>query len=105
MSWNEIVSLITVPPAKKDEAGYPIDMKDQETKREVYAKKKSIKRSEFYAANQNGIKADIAFIIRIFEYEGEQLLEHNGKRYKIIRSYETSSEMIELTCSDKSVGS
>lgn len=97
--WSDVVSLVYVTPGE-DEAGYPTE--PVETKREVLANMKSVLRSEFYAAAQSGMKADVVFEIHAFEYNGERILEHNGKRYEVIRAFQTSTEEIELTCSDLS---
>ncbi|MGM1048400.1 MAG: phage head closure protein [Bacillota bacterium] len=101
-TWDEVVNLISVVQ-DVDDAGFPT--KPKEVKRETLANELSVRSAEFYAANQSGMSADTVFEVHTFEYEGERLLEHNGKRYSILRTYETSDETIELTCSDKSVKS
>ncbi|CAM3743983.1 phage head closure protein [Cohnella lubricantis] len=95
--WNEAVQLIKVTTGE-DAGGYPID--PVESSREVLANELSVKRSEFYAANQSGMRADVVFEIHAIEYEDEKLLEHAGKRYEVIRTYSSEPEYIELTCSD-----
>jgi len=95
--WKERVVLIARGNPQEDEAGYPLPV--EETQREVLANKRSVKQSEFYAAAQNGLQADIRFELHLFEYEGERILEHEGKRYEVVRTYEISSEIMELTCS------
>ncbi|MGV3139442.1 phage head closure protein [Brevibacillus agri] len=97
--WSDLVALVTVTPGE-DEAGYPTD--PVETRREVLANQKSVMRSEFYAAAQSGMKADVVFEIHAFEYNGETILEHGGKRYEVIRTFQATPEEIELTCSDLS---
>ncbi|BFH59450.1 phage head closure protein [Paenibacillus azoreducens] len=99
-SWDEVVTLIAIAPGE-DEAGYPTPPK--EFPREVLANKLNVKGIEFYAANQTGMKADCIFEVHAFEYEGEKLLEYEGKRYAVIRTYGTNDETLELTCSDKLV--
>ncbi|MBO9596372.1 MAG: phage head closure protein, partial [Cohnella sp.] len=100
--WNEEIQLIKSTPGE-DNAGYPTPADpEEETRREVLANKLSVKRSEFYAANQSDMRADALFEIHAIEYEDEKLLEHEGKRYKVIRTYSPEPEYIELTCSDLS---
>lgn len=102
MRLDRIITLISITFGK-DEAGYPTEPK--ETKRETMAREISVKRSEFYAANQNGLRADVTFEIWQAEYQGEKYFEHNGKRYEVIRTYNTSHLMMEITGSDISVKS
>ncbi len=71
------------------------------TEREVWADRHSVKRTEFYAAQNVGIKTDIAFTVRIEDYDNETELSYNGTIYDIVRTYETDSENIDLTCADR----
>ncbi|NOJ73888.1 phage head closure protein [Paenibacillus alvei] len=95
--WNDEVALI-VEEAGETDSGYPTD--STETSRSiVLANKLSVQRAEFYAAAQNSMKVDQVFEVHAFEYNGEKLLEHDGKRYEIVRTYQAEPEYIELTCS------
>lgn len=63
----------------------------------VYAEVNSVGRDEFTAAGQMGIKASYQFKIWLNEYEGQDEVEYNGKRYSIYRTYEdTRRDKIEL---------
>ncbi|MEJ8546627.1 phage head closure protein [Brevibacillus borstelensis] len=99
-TWDHEVSLI-VMSAGEDEAGYPTEPKEI-SRNTVFANKLSVTQTEFYAANQSDMKADAVFEVHTFEYDGERILEHAGKRYEIIRTYQPSPEIMELTCSDLS---
>ena len=44
-------------------------------------------RSEFFAAGQVGLRAEFRFIVNVVEYNGEDMLEWEGKRYAIYRHY------------------
>src|SRR5690606_21742013 len=101
MTYDELITLISITQGE-DEAGYPVDA--VETRRDVLANKKSVTRSEFYAANQSGLRADIAFVVHGYEYNGERFVEHNGKRYEVIRTFEVSFEEMEIICTDISQG-
>lgn len=68
------------------------------TKRQVFANKKSIRQSEFYQAQANGLKPELMFEIRFIEYEDEQFIEYNGKPYTIIRQFSKNEETVELIC-------
>lgn len=78
-----------------DEISNQIPIEERET---ILCDKKSVSRSEFYNAATNGLKPVIVFVVHAYEYNGEELVEFEGGRYKIIRTYSTSTEEIELTC-------
>ncbi|TCN00858.1 SPP1 family predicted phage head-tail adaptor [Paenibacillus sp. BK033] len=59
---------------------------------------KSVARNEFYNAAANGLRPERVFVIHNYEYSAEQLVEFEGERYKVIRSYAVGSEELELTC-------
>lgn len=67
-------------------------------KRKVLADISSIKQSEFYQAQANGLKPEFTFIIRTFEYKGENSVQHGNKMYRILRTYDRLDGNIELTC-------
>ncbi|AWK52791.1 phage head-tail adapter protein [Clostridium beijerinckii] len=69
-----------------------------EIKTVIYCGLKSIGRTEFYNAVAHELKPEVIFNINKFEYSGEQLIEFEGKKYKIICTYSNDFEKIELTC-------
>ncbi len=94
MMWRDVVSLVAVSQEKND-AG---DLVDTETTRTVFADRRSIRASEFYQAQASGLRPEIMFVVRYGEYQNEPILEHDGKRYNIIRTYSKNGEEIELVC-------
>lgn len=63
---------------------------------EVFANKKSIRRSEFYSAANVGLKPELMFEIRSIEFDGHEMVQFDGKVYTIVRTYD-KGEVIELT--------
>jgi hypothetical protein len=63
----------------------------------VYANKKSVRQSEYYQAQSNGVMPELTFEVRIIEYDGQRYLTYNNKRYRIIRTFE-KGEDVELIC-------
>jgi len=94
MLCNEVVKLVTIANTTND-AG---DLISSPTEREVMANKKSVRQSEFYQAMAIGLKPEVVFELRTVEYDGETLLSHGDKEYRIIRSYARDDEWTELTC-------
>lgn len=101
---KDIANLIYTTKAL-DSDGFP---SATETKTEVYVNKKSVKRAEFYAAMNAGVKPSITFELRAEDWEltrhtenGKVLyadkIEFDSCNYDIIRTYEAGS-MVELVC-------
>lgn len=72
----------------------------KETITEIFAERQSIGLSEFYQANANGFKPEIAFLIYRFEYHGEKTIVYNGERYNVIRTADVKSngDKIKIIC-------
>lgn len=66
---------------------------------EVWAHPKSVTYNEFYQATEAGYKADIIFSVYSFEYKGEEEVKYSDEVYDVVRTYSTSNDRIELTCS------
>lgn len=96
MYWRDTVTLEAVTHGA-DEEGYP---RETVTTTDVYADVQSVRRSEFYAAKQIGVTLAIAVKLRAADYDGQERLVWNGKRYKIERAYTEAREMYELECSE-----
>lgn len=66
----------------------------------VYATKKSVRSSEHYQATVAGLKPELVFVVRDFEYENEERIRYKGVDYEIIRTYHVG-DVYELTVSAK----
>ena len=90
---NEVLTLIQQTHGV-DEYGDPAIT---ETTREVLAKLGSIGQKEFYQAHAVGLQPELKFVLADYlDYEGEALVEHNGQRYRVLRTYRKGQEL-ELT--------
>lgn len=90
---NEILTLIQTTVAV-DECG---DKSTEETTRRVFARLGSIGQKEFYQAQAVGLQPELKFVLADYlDYNGEQLVEYSGKRYRVLRTYRTGQEL-ELT--------
>jgi SPP1 family predicted phage head-tail adaptor len=78
-----------------DNLGIPKKTEDKTT---VLCSIKSVGRNEFYSAATNGIRPEIVFIIHDYEYNGQTKVEFEGKKYRMIRTYSTDFEEVELVC-------
>lgn len=90
---NEVISLIQQTHGADDYGDSVIT----ETSREVFAKLGSIGQKEFYQAHAVGLQPEVKFVLADYlDYDGEEQVEHNGVRYRVLRTYRKGQEL-ELT--------
>ncbi len=90
---NEILYLIQTAETLDDYG----DLAMTETRRQVFARLSSIGQKEFYQAQATGLQPELKFVLADYlDYNGEQLVEHNGQRYRVLRIYRNGLEL-ELT--------
>lgn len=69
-----------------------------ESKRDVFCDVRSIIGKELYQAQAVGMQPEIKFVLSDYlDYEGEELFEFEGKRYRLLRPYRNGREQ-ELIC-------
>ena len=90
---NAVIGLITT--TYNDDTDKYVDS----SPREVFAEKKSIRQSEFYQAQDTGLRPELTFVVWADEYNDEQKLSFEGNEYNIIRTFEKDEKETELICS------
>lgn len=99
MEYSEIIYLISTVKTE-DEIGNIIDSSETSTK--CYAKKQSVKTNEFYSAVEVGLTPSVEFVIKRLNYNGEEEIEWNNKRYMVIRTIDPKNKFdIVLVCARK----
>lgn len=96
--WNNEITLIAKKIIGQDKLKQNIT---EEVKTKLLCRKRSITRSEFYQANQAGIRPSLVVDIHSFEYGNQELAEFEGKRYRILKTYSVGLEVLELTLTEK----
>lgn len=96
--WNHEITLVGKRIIGTDKLKQNIT---EEVKTFLLCRKKSITRSEFYQANQAGIRPSLVVDIHSFEYDNQELAEFEGKRYHILKTYPVDLETLELTMTEK----
>lgn len=87
---DEVLTLIK-QTRDVDEYGDP---KITETRSDVFARLASIGQKEFYQAHAVGLQPELKFILSDYlDYNGEKLVEHDGQRYRVLRTYRTGLEL------------
>lgn len=73
-----------------DAIGQPIST---ETRRGVPCSVASITRNEWAAAGQLGVNPQIKIVMPFMNYDGEQVVELEGARYSVYRTYTAGDRM------------
>jgi SPP1 family predicted phage head-tail adaptor len=94
MRWGDVINLISIVYSQNSIG----DITETPTSRQVFANQKSIRQSEFYQSQANGLKPEIMFEIRAIDYADEKKLSFNSLQYNIIRTYSKNGEILELIC-------
>ena len=70
-----------------------------ETARTVYCTVRSVTRTEFYNALNAGIQPEYVFVLALAEdYQDERVVRYRGQKYRVVRTYRTEDDGIEITC-------
>lgn len=73
----------------------------EEQCRTVFAKLKSVTRSEFYQAYAAGLNAALVFRIHTEELGSASYVLYNDVKYKILRSYRLDAQYTEITVGEQ----
>lgn len=93
--FSEIIEIVSLDIIV-DDNGFETST---EVKTEVFADKKSVRSSEFYEAQKLGYKLSVMFVIKPYEYNGQEYIYYENEKYKVERTYEKDTEKLELICS------
>lgn len=89
MSRSTTITLIAVT-TERDANGV---FRETESAREVFAKVDSVSASEFFDGGRNGLNPSLRFLVFAGDYHGEQIVEHEGQRYAVYRTYERGDQI------------
>lgn len=69
-------------------------LKKEADPRRVFCKSASISMREFYEANANDFYPERKFILSDYlDYDDERMVEYEGRRYRVLRTYRTGQEL------------
>ena len=95
MIRDDVIYLVSESPA-----AHGIFDKPQETLTTAFCQVKSVTRSEFWRAHENGLEPSLVFVLSEYaDYEGQKVLIYDGRRYRVLRSYVTG-HAVELTAAE-----
>lgn len=92
MDRSDIIDLINQTMAKNEYGVWS----PEETKRTVFVKVDSVTASEFFDGGRNGLNPEYRFTMFGGDYQGEKVVEYNGERFAVYRTYKAKNDMIEL---------
>lgn len=91
---NNILTLITTTIVK-DENNYE---RERELSRyNIFVRPLNITTSEYYQSMVAGIQNLVKLECYGFDFKDQKYAEYKGKKYKIIRTYATRNDLLELT--------
>lgn len=97
MDRSDCISLIGLTRTQ-DEYGR---WKETEISKVVFCQKESITQKEFFEGGRNGLNPAYKFIVFYADYDNEPIIEYNGERYAVYRTYLKRNDELELYCERK----
>ena len=92
MDRSRVLTLISVSYTE-DSIGQQVP---QETPRDVFCNVSSVSASEFFDAGRAGLNPEYRATMFVHDYNGEEIVELDGVRYGVYRTYLGRNETIEL---------
>lgn len=89
---DHVIKLVATTTVK-DEYGVDRTVK---TARDVFCKVRSASRAEFFDGGRNGLNPEYSFVTFAADYQGESIVEYEGKTYSVYRTYRTDADYIEI---------
>jgi len=98
-NWINAIYLVSYT-STKDSDGFPVEVENKTD--EIPANFKSVTRAEEEHSKIMGYNAELVVEILKCNYDNQPVLidSYTDKKYAIRRTYDVSSEVIQLTCSD-----
>lgn len=99
-AWADEIILISqkTPDERINADGF--ENEPQESTRTVFCNKKSVGYSEYFKSQQTGKVAEAKYEVHKADYEGEEIVEADGRRFFVLRTYDINDDIIELTLTD-----
>ncbi len=99
-NWTDELTLIAkkVTDNRVNKNGFEVT--PEETTRTVFCNKKSVGYNEYFKSQQTGKVVEAKCEIHKADYGGEDTVEISGRRFFVLKTYETGTDTIELTLTD-----
>ena len=73
----------------------------EEASVEVWCSIESVTQHEFFEAGRDDIRAEYKVTLNVDDYDGQRIVEIDGSRYAVYRTYRPGADDIELYLEDK----
>jgi hypothetical protein len=100
VEWLDELTLIAETTAENRVNKNGFAVKPEESPRTVFCNKKSVGYSEYFKSQQTGKLVEAKYEVHKADYGGEDVVEVNGRRYFVLKTYDTGIDTIELTLTD-----
>ena len=90
--YDSVIKLIAVTVTQNEFGGNVKTLSE----REVMCEVRDVSRSDFFQAMQNGLSLTHTFIINPINYDNEPIVEYMGKRYGIVRTYQSDPDTLNI---------
>lgn len=100
VEWLDELTLIAETTAENRVNKNGFAVKPEESPRTVFCNKKSVGYSEYFKSQQTGKLVEAKYEVHKADYGGEDVVEVNGRRYFVLKTYDTGTDTIELTLTD-----
>lgn len=64
----------------------------------LFVELRSVSGNEYFVGRQGGLSPQFSFIISAFDYHNEKIVEYNGDRFAVYRTYEPDDDTVEVYC-------
>lgn len=92
MDRSELISLVKEVKTK-DSLGV---FHSETHRRDVFCNISSVSASEFFEGGRSGLNPSYRMSVFFGDYDGEEILEYNGKTYSIYRTFLKGTDTLEL---------
>lgn len=83
---------------KENRTGHGVHEVVTDPARTVMCMVESVRRSEYYEASNAGYRPEFVFKLALAEdYQNERLLKYHGQKFRVVRTYRTEDEGIDIT--------
>lgn len=91
--YDNEITLVSRSPSGRDPRGQVIYT---ETTATILCEVVPLSRDEYFRGAQIGLNAEFEFRINPCEYNGEKIVEFEGRRFSIYRTYQSAPDTLEI---------
>lgn len=99
-AWADEIVLVCQRAAGERVNGNGFENEPQESVTTVFCNKKSVGYREYFKSQQTGKVVEAKCEVHKVDYGGEDVVELDGKRFFVLKTYEVDDDTVELTLTD-----